>query len=157
MLLRFLPYICTVNTTRIRLFSTYVLGLISMYWTIIWQRSPHLVYDIMVLNNLLWKFVDQCSLIHASFNTSKVQIGQSFEASESFNIRKDSKSATFSFENDDLSMFKCWSSKAHCASNDWLIWTQKVPKETWRCDLQTSTNCGLSKIRSYSCGVDWIV
>ena len=34
---------------------------------------------------------------------------------ESFSVRKNSKSVTFSFENDDLSMFKD-SSKAHCDS-----------------------------------------
>ena len=30
-------------------------------------------------------------------------------------------------------------SKIHCASNNWPIWTQKVPKEALRCGLQTCT------------------
>ena len=28
--------------------------------------------------------------------------------------------------------------KAHCDSNNWPIWMQKVPKEAYRCGLQTS-------------------
>ena len=28
-------------------------------------------------------------------------------------------------------------SKAYCASNNWPIWTQKMAKEAWRCELQT--------------------
>ena len=32
----------------------------------------------------------------------------------------------------------CECSKAHCASNNWQIWTQKVPKEAWRFELLTS-------------------
>ena len=48
--------------------------------------------------------------------------------SESLNIGIISKSVTFSFENDDLSMFKHFS-KTHCASNNLPIWTQKVQKE----------------------------
>ena len=44
------------------------------------------------------------------------------------NFRKNSKSTTFSFENSDLSIFQLFS-KTHCASNNWPIWTQKVPKE----------------------------
>ena len=45
----------------------------------------------------------------------------------SLNNRKNSKSSTFSFENGDLSTFK-HSSKAHCASNNWPLWTQKYQK-----------------------------
>ena len=78
--------------------------------------------------------------IHTSWNLnfmqSRSEIFQLFASKlvdysrnrESLNIRKKSKSATFSFENNDLYMFQ-HSSKAHCDSNDWTIWTQKVPKE----------------------------
>ena len=48
--------------------------------------------------------------------------------SASLNIRKNSKSATFSFENGYSSTFKYFS-KIHCASNNWSIRTQKYQKK----------------------------
>ena len=56
----------------------------------------------------------------------------------SINVRKNSKSATFSFENGYLSNFK-YTSITVCASKNWSIWTQKVPKKAWRCWVKT---CG---------------
>ena len=53
------------------------------------------------------------TLLLAPFASKSVNVSR---RSESLNIRKKSKSATFSFENNDLSMFK-HSSKAHCDSN----------------------------------------
>ena len=78
-----------------------------------------------------------CQLYVYTNWTFCVQIGQLFESSESLNFRRNSKSATFSFKNDDLSMLDD-SSKPHCTSKYWPIWMQKVTKEAWRCDLPTS-------------------
>ena len=50
--------------------------------------------------------------LYASFGTFCIQIGHWL----------------FSFEDNDLLMFKHYS-KAECGSNDWKIWTQKLPKE----------------------------
>ena len=47
------------------------------------------------------------------------------------------KSTTFSFDDKDLLIFK-HISKAHCASNNWPIWAQKVQKEAKRCGLPAS-------------------
>ena len=40
----------------------------------------------------------------------------------------DSKSTSFSFENSDFTVFMHFS-KTRCASKNWPVWTQKVPKE----------------------------
>ena len=42
------------------------------------------------------------------------------------------------FENGKISDYE--SLKSHCDSNDWPIWTQKVPKEAWICELPTSVS-----------------
>ena len=70
------------------------------------------MYKKIFLNKLLEKLVAYIFKLLLVHFASKL-INYSMR-SESLNICKKSKSATFSFENNDLSMFKL-SSKAHCA------------------------------------------
>ena len=56
---------------------------------------------------------------------------------ETLNFREKLNSTTFSFENAHLTIFKHFS-KINCASNNWSIWTQKVPKEACWCELLSS-------------------
>ena len=75
---------------------------------------------------LLEKYVGHIfTLLLAPFASKLVNYSRH---SETLNFRKNSKLRTFSFENRDLTVFQHFS-KAHCASNKWPIWMQKVPKE----------------------------
>jgi len=88
--------------------------------------SPPYMYNKIFLKKLLFKFVDHVfTLLLTPFASKLVNYSR---RSESLIIHENSKLATFSFENSGLSMFKA-SSNAHCASNNWPIRTQKVPKE----------------------------
>ena len=127
---------------------------IRMYWKNFWQPTAHVKQNIFEKNLI----EVGSSYLYASFGTFCVQIGQFLEA---VSLRK-------MFENGKIAVFegKCRrfqilskSLKIHSTSNNWPIWTQKVPIETWRCELQTSMkvcsknillymNGGLSKIRS---------
>ena len=92
---------------------------IIMYWTIFWQPTVKVQQN--TFENTLFKVGSQH--LYASFATFRVQIGQLFEAQWNFKL-----SEAFSFENSDLTIFNHFS-KAHCDSNNWPIWTQKMPKE----------------------------
>ena len=63
------------------------------------------------------------SHLYSSFGTFCVQIGSLFESQWDFEFSEESTS--FSFE------------KTHCASKNWPIWTQKVPKQAqmWATNL----------------------
>ena len=79
--------------------------------------SPQFVFNKLFLNKLLKKLVAYIfALLFGPFASKLVNYSR---RSESLNIRKKSKSATFSFENKH-------SSKAHCDWNYWPIWTLKV-------------------------------
>ena len=87
--------------------------------------SRSFVYKNVFLKKLLCKLVAHVYMLLLAPFESKL-VNQS-RRSETF-FRKNSKSTSFSFENSDFTVL-IYFSKTHCTSNNWPIWTQKVPKE----------------------------
>ena len=80
--------------------------------------SPQFVYKKIFLNKLLWNLVAYIfPLLLAPFASKFVNYSR---RSESLNIRKKSKSVTFSSKNNDLSMFK-YSLRAHCVQKYFVL------------------------------------
>ena len=88
--------------------------------------SRPFMYNKMFLKKTPQKLVANIfTLLLAPFASKMVNYSKH---SETLNFRKNLKLTTFSFENSDLTVFKHFS-KSHCASNNWPMWTKKVPKE----------------------------
>ena len=116
---------CTV----IKFFTTVILRIQNI--TLMFKDdSQPFMYSKKMSKKLFQYFVFHIFTI--SFGTFCVQIGQLFAAQWG----SIPKSTTFSFNNSDFSISK-HSSKTSCASNNWPIWAQKVPKDAQRCWLQT--------------------
>ena len=68
---------------------------------------------------------------------SKGSKRRSNKLNKTLSFRKNSKSTSFPIKNSNFAVFNYFS-KTHCASKNWPIWTQKVPKEAQRCRIPTS-------------------
>ena len=64
------------------------------------------------------------------------------------------KSTTFSFDSNDLSIFK-HTSNTHCVSNKWPIWTQKVQKEAY-IEMWTTNFCNSFFKNIFLYIIDWL-
>ena len=99
--------------------------------TLTYVLNEFLTADRSCATKQFWKKLLQKSLAHiftlllTPFVSKLVNYSR---CSETLNFRKNSKSTSFSFENSDFTVFKHFL-KTHCSSKNWLIWTQKVPKE----------------------------
>ena len=87
-----------------------------MYWTIFWQPTVRVQQNIFEQSVL--KFGS--SHLYSSFGTFCVQIVQLFEAQWALEECLNMDKSSFSKEN---------VSDSEWASNNWPIWTQKLPKE----------------------------
>ena len=91
------------------------------------------------------------TLLLAPFASKSVHYSR---RSETLNFRKNSKSTTFSFDSNDLSIFK-HTSNTHCVSNKWPIWTQKVQKEAY-IEMWTTNFCNSFFKNIFLYIIDWL-
>ena len=93
-----------------------------MYWTNFWQATVHLQQSIF--EKTLIELEAGTSHIYASFGTFCVHIDQLLEAQLVF--EKCLKTVKLRFLKENVVNFEFFR-KFHRASNNWPIWTQKVP------------------------------
>ena len=98
---------------------------IRLYWTNFWLPTVHVQHNIFEKPFLQKLVAHIVMLLLAPFSFKFVNHSRH---SETLNFWKNPNSTSFSFDCSNLTIFK-HTSKTHCASNNWPILTQKVPKE----------------------------